>query len=99
MANEPKPIGERFGFVGGNALQAILDKLPDAVTEAERDILRARRDYLTEEQVKRFGLDEEKVEAAPPEGEAPTPKKETAKEKKAREKAEKVAAKEAKKEK
>jgi hypothetical protein len=58
LPKEPKPVTEKFGFVGGNELQKILDKLPDAVTEGERDILRARRDYLTEEQIKRFGLEE-----------------------------------------
>ena len=67
LPNTPKPVTEKFGFVGGNDLQVILDKLPDAVTEGERDILRARRDYLTEDQIKRFGLEEPKVEVAPPE--------------------------------
>ena len=97
MANEPKPIGERFGFTGGNLLQAILDKQPDAITEAERDILRARRSYLTPEQIKNYGLDEEVAEKE--EEIVETPKVETAKEKKAREKVEKAAAKESKKEK
>ena len=92
---EPKPVKEKFGFTGGNALQVILDKLPDAVTKEEKDILRARRDYLTEEQIKRFGLEEEEEK----EVEASDLKEETPKEKKAREKAEKAAAKKAAKEK
>lgn len=93
LPNKPKPIKEKFGFVGGDYLQSILDKLPDAITEDERDILRARRSYLTEQQIKDYGLEEEKpIEAKPPE-EGAAAKEETAKEKKAREKAEKEAAK------
>lgn len=66
---EPKTVTEKFGFVGGNALQAILDKLPDAITEGEREILRDRRSYLTEEQIKRFGLEEKEI----PKGEITPP--------------------------
>lgn len=55
---KPKEIKEPFGFVGGQLLEDILKKLPDAITEEERDILRARRSYLTEQQIKDYGLDE-----------------------------------------
>lgn len=67
-SKEPKPITEKFGFVGGNLLQEILNKQPDAVTEEETDILRARRSYLTPEQIKNFGLEKSK-KASAPEGE------------------------------
>ena len=92
---EPKEITEKFGFVGGNALQDILDKQPDAIAESERDILRARRSYLTDEQVERFGLDEKQAAAEGSEGRSPNLPAETKAEKKEREKAEKAAAKEA----
>jgi hypothetical protein len=95
---EPKKITEKFGFVGGNFLQSILDKLPEAVTDEEREVLKARRAYLTDDQLERFGVD---VEEEPkeefkeePQEELETteePKEESAKEKKAREKAEKKA--------
>lgn len=82
-------------FAGEDLLLKILEKDPDAVTDDERDVLKARRSYLTEEQIKKFGLDEESEEEpeepeTPPMGDAEKPK-ETAKEKKAREKTEKAA--------
>ncbi len=103
---QPKKIIEPFGFVGGQMLQDILSKGASAVTEDERAILRSRISYLTEQQIKDFGVEdpgEEEVgevpavsagESAP---NAPTQTPETVKEKKAREKAEKEAAKAAKK--
>ena len=55
----PKAPNEKFGFVGGNYLQSILDKDPSAVTDEEREVLRARRSYLKQSQIKEFGLDVE----------------------------------------
>jgi len=57
-------IGENF--VGKDLVLGILNKQPDAITDAEREILRARRSYLTEEEKERYGLTEES---------APKPKK------------------------
>ena len=51
-------------FEGEELMQEILDKDPQVVTEEERDILRARRSYLTREEIARFGL-EVKEEVAP----------------------------------
>ena len=92
-----------FGFPGGKELQDILDK--GSATPGEMDILRARRSYLTKEQLEQFGIELEEdaskkkatkeEPAAPPsptEGEATVPE-ETAKEKKEREKTEKEEAK------
>lgn len=58
----PQKPNEKFGFVGGNYLQEILDKDPSAITEEERDILRARISYLKQSQIKEFGLDVEEEE-------------------------------------
>ncbi len=60
MANlkEPKEITEPFGFVGGQMLTDLLAKGPDAITKDEREILRARKSYLTNEQIRKFGVDE-----------------------------------------
>jgi hypothetical protein len=51
-------------FEGEELMQEILDKDPQVVTEEERDILRARKSYLTREQIANFGL-EVKEEVAP----------------------------------
>lgn len=57
-SKKPKEVSEEFGFVGGDALKVILDKEPGAVTGEERDILRARKDYLTEEQIEDYELED-----------------------------------------
>jgi len=57
---KPKKITEPFGFAGGQMLTDLLTKGPDAITELERDVLRARRSYLTDEQIRKFGVDEQK---------------------------------------
>ena len=59
---KPKKITEPFGFAGGQMLTDLLTKGPDAITELERDVLRARRSYLTDEQIRKFGVDEQKEE-------------------------------------
>ena len=46
-------------FVGSKEVEEILEKHPSGVTSAEIDILIARRSYLTEEELNRFGLDME----------------------------------------
>lgn len=46
-------------FAGKQELLEILDKHPSAITEPERDILKARIVYLTEEQIEKFGLNPE----------------------------------------
>jgi len=50
-------------FAGEDMLKAILDKNPDSLVEEERAILRARRSYLTSDQIKKFGVRVKKVEA------------------------------------
>ena len=50
-------------FAGKDMLKAILDKNPDSLVEEERAILRARRSYLTSNQIKKFGVAVKKVEA------------------------------------
>jgi len=50
-------------FAGKDMLKAILDKNPDSLVEEERAILRARRSYLTSDQIKKFGVRVKKVEA------------------------------------
>ena len=59
---EPREITEAYGFVGGNLLKGLLEKEPAALTEVEMDILRARQSYLTEEELEKYGIGEDKVE-------------------------------------
>jgi hypothetical protein len=49
-------LGENF--VGREEVLKILAKDPSAVTDAEREILRARRSYLTDEEKERYGIEE-----------------------------------------
>ena len=58
------PIGENFH--GKDFLLRILDKQPNALTDNERDILRARMYYLTKEEKERFGIGEEEKEDSAP---------------------------------
>lgn len=51
-------ITEPFGFTGGKLLQELLEKEPSGITGLEKDILKARKTYLTEEQIEKFGLNE-----------------------------------------
>jgi len=53
---EPKKIVEKFGFVGGDLLQSILDKSPSSIVDEERAILQGRISYLSDDQIKNFGL-------------------------------------------
>jgi len=53
-------------FAGENMMRDILAKDPAVVTEAERDILRARKTYLTREEIEKFGLDDVKAEPVAP---------------------------------
>jgi hypothetical protein len=72
-------------FAGEDLLLKILEKSPDAVTDDERDVLKARRSYLTEEQIEKYGLNEEEAEEeleTPPMGEAPKKPEEPEKPKK-----------------
>jgi len=79
--NKPKKVTEPFGFVGGKWLKEILEKQPDAITEEEKDVLRARRSYLTKSQIKDYGLGKKpKVESPPEEEEESTPEAEEAEE-------------------
>lgn len=50
-------------FIGKKLLLSILDKSPDAITEAERDVLRARESYLTKEEKEKFGVVKEEKPA------------------------------------
>ena len=58
-------------------MRKILDKDPQSITEVERDILKARRSYLTEEEIKKFKLDEEAAPVVAPEEPASAPKPES----------------------
>lgn len=64
MAKKPKEIKEPMGFEGGEMLATILRKELAALTNVEIDILRARRSYLTKDEIKRYELDKSKVEEA-----------------------------------
>lgn len=58
-------------FVGENQLKELLAKEPNALTSLEMEILRARRSYLTDEQLVKYGLNETNVEPTPEVGATP----------------------------
>lgn len=66
---KPKVITEAYGFRGGDMLKKLLEKEPAALTKVELDILKARRSYLTEEEVEKYELEEKEEEVEEPEEE------------------------------